>query len=127
MNHTIAAVVDEDVIIGAIASILVGPSALAALDGNGVIVDAHIASMNEDVVTNIDVDGIAARCLQDYSGREDGAVEITHMVGTIKVVGPERTVDQLDILHCNVLAVGDINQPRALFVLVGTGRIPLAA
>lgn len=55
------------------------------------------------------------------------AVEIAHVVGVVDMVGPERTVVQLDVLYSDVVAVRDIDESGALFVFVCTLRIPFSS
>ena len=47
------------------------------------------------------------------------------MVALVNMVSPEWRINQPHILHCHVLAVGNINQPWSLRILVCTLGIPL--
>ena len=67
----------------------------------------------------VDVDGVAAGRLYARGGRIDVAAEVLYVVAAVKVVRPERTVDQLDVLHVHVAAVRQVHQARAQGLEVG--------
>ena len=99
MHGSIMAVLDEYIIHRTIFRCLVCPGSLTALNGDGIIVYAHIATIHQHIVTNINVDGIAAWCLHAGSRGEDGAAQEADVVATVDVVGPERTVLNMHILQ----------------------------
>ena len=127
MHSTIGAVLDEHIIYRTIFWCLVCPGALTALDGDGIIVYAHVAAIHQHIVTNVNVDGIAAWCLHVGSRGEDGAAQEADMVATVDVVGPERTVLNMHILQGYVAGVADIDEAGTLCILVGAFTVPGAA
>ena len=98
-----------------------------SLQRHGVVVDAHVASAHQHVVAHVDVDGVARWGLQALGGRGDVGVEVAHMVAAVEVIGPERTIGKVDVLHGDVARTRDVNQSGALLILVGALGIPLAA
>ena len=127
MHSTIGAVLDEHIIYRTIFWCLVCPGSLTALDGDGIIVYAHKAAIHQYIVTDIDVDGVATWCPHATGLGEDGAIQEADVVATIDVVGPERTVLNMHILQGYVAGVADINEARALCILVGALAVPGAA
>ena len=127
VNAAIMAVFDDDVMVGTVVGILVGPGALATLEHDGIVVDAHIATVNQHILADIDVDGITARGFDARGGGKDMASEIAHILAAVEVVGPEGAVDELHVLHGHVLAVGDIDQTGTHGLEVGTLAVILAA
>lgn len=123
----VVAVLDEYVIDGTVFWGLVSPRALSALDGDGIIVDAHVAVFHQDVMADVDVDGITAGCLHATGGGEDGATQEADMVAAVDVVSPERTVLDMDILYGHIAGVADIDEAGTLCVLVGALAVPSAA
>ena len=99
MHGSIMAVLDEYIIYRTILWCLVSPGSLTALDGDGIIVYAHVATIYQHIVTNINVDGIAAWCPHATGRGEDGAAQEADVVATVDVVGPERTVLNMHILQ----------------------------
>ena len=126
VHNTVLAMLDEDVEAGAVVGIRVGPCALAALDGHGIVVDRHVTPVDEHIVAGVNIDGIAAGSLQPLGGRKDVAAEKAHVVAAVEVVGPEGAVGKGDVLHGHIVAVRQVHEPRALLVLVGALGIPLA-
>ena len=126
MHHTILAVLNENIKIRTIFGSLVRPCTLATLDCNSIIIYRHVASINNNVMTHVDVYCVAARSLEPRGGRIDVAVEIAHVVGVVEMIGPKGTVDEAHILYGDVVRVGDIDEAWALLVLVGALWIPLA-
>lgn len=124
MHSTIGAVLDEHIIYRSILWCLVCPGALTALDGDGIIVYAHVAAIYQHIVTNINVDGIAAWCPHATGWGEDGAAKEADMVATVDVVGPERTVLNMHILQGYVAGVADIDEAGTLCILVGAFTVP---
>ena len=124
MHSTIGAVLDEHIIYRSILWCLVCPGALTALDGDGIIVYAHVAAIYQHIVTNINVDGIAAWCPHATGWGEDGAAKEADMVATVDVVGPERTVLNMHILQGYVAGVADIDEARTLCILIGALAVP---
>ena len=119
MHSTIGAVLDEYIIYRTVLRCLVCPGSLSALDGDGIIVYAHVAAFHQNIVTDINVDGVAAWCPHATGRGEDGAAQEADMVATVDVVGPERTVLDMHILQGYVAGVADIDEARALCILVG--------
>ena len=68
MHHAILAVLDEDIKIRTIFGSLVRPCTLATLDCNSIIIYRHVASVNNHIMTYIDVNSITARSLQSLCG-----------------------------------------------------------
>ena len=99
MHGSIMAVLDEHVIYRTILWCLVSPGSLTALDGDGIIVYAHVAAIYQHIMADINVDGIAAWCPHATGRGEDGAAQEADMVATVDVVGPERTVLDMYILQ----------------------------
>ena len=124
VHSAVFAVLDEHVVDGTVLRGLVCPCPLAALDSDGIIVHAHVASFHQHVVAHVDVDGIAAGGFDVTGGGEDGAAQEAHMVATVDVVGPEGTVLDAYILQGHVAGVGDVDEAWALGVLVGTLAVP---
>ena len=94
----------------------------------------HIAALDQHVGTDVNVDGVGRWCTAlRVAGPhvlrrcKDIAVQVTHMVTLVDMVGPEGRIDQTDILNGDILRVGDVGQSRALGVLVRTLGVPLAA
>ena len=127
MYHSITAVLDEDILVWTILRSFVCPGAFPAFYGYGIVVDAHITTIHEHIVAYVDVNGVATRRLHTFGGSVDMTVEEAHVVGTIEMVGPERTVLQTYILDGDILAVRYIYQARTLGVFISTLWIPLAA
>ena len=75
-------------------------------------------------MTDIDVDGIAAWCSHATGRGEDGAAQEADVVATVDVIGPERAVLEVYILQGYVAGVADIDEARALCILVGTLSVP---
>ena len=125
VHPTIMAILDDHVVVGTVVGILVGKRALTTFHGDGVVVHVHIASMNQHVMADVDVYGIRAGALHTLCRRVDEAVEVFHSFALVEMVGPERTVHELYVLHSHILGVGYIDQPGALFVLVGACPVPL--
>ena len=98
MHLAVLAVLDEDIIYRSVLRHLVSPSSLATLDGNGIIVYVHVATIYQYVVAGIYVDGIAARCSQPLGWSKDVTIEVAHVVAVIDVGRPEWTVLDMYIL-----------------------------
>ena len=125
--EAVAAVLDQHPLGDAVFGQGVGPGALAALEHHRVVVDLKAAALDQHVGADVQVDGVGAGGLDRAAGRKDPAVQVPHMVAAVEVVGPEVGVLQLHPRHQHVGAVGEVNQPRALLVLVGAVGVPAAA
>ena len=79
VHFTVCAVLNDHVMVGAVVWVFVCPCALASLHSHGIVVDAHIASVYEHVVANVNIDGIAAGCLDTRCGRIDIATYISNI------------------------------------------------
>ena len=75
-------------------------------------------------MTYVDIDSITAWCLHSTGRSEDGASQEANMVATIDVIGPERTVLDVDILYGHMARITDIYEAWTLGILVGTLAIP---
>ena len=127
----VTAVLNDNAFSGTVGLVLIGPGALATFDNNGIVVDMHEAAINEYVVANININGIARRCSSlgifgpdIFRRRIDVTVKVAHMVTPVDMVRPYRRVDEVYILNGDVLTVRHIGQSGALGILVGTLRIP---
>ena len=132
MHLTVATVLYNDTLAGSVGGVFVGPCSLAALEHHSIIVDVHIAPVNKDVGTNVDVESIARRCSATrirgkdvLRGGEDVTTQVSHVVTTVEVVRPHGGVDKTHILNGDVAGVGDIHKSWALRILVGALRVPL--
>ena len=126
MHAPITAVLNDDIVVGTVGGIPVSPSPFSAFQCHGIIIDVHITSPDEDIMTGVDVNRIRTRCLYPLRRRKDRAVEKPTMVTPIDMVGPKRTVDEVNILNGNILAMGDVSQPGPLRILVRALPVPLA-
>ena len=127
MHGSIMAVLDEHIIHRAILWCLVCPGSLSALDGDGIIVDTHLTAIYQYIVADINIDSIATWCLHAGSRGEDGTTQEADVVAAVDVIGPERTVLNMHILQGYVAGVADIDEARALCILVGAFAVPGAA
>ena len=92
----IGTVLDDDVRVGTVGGIFVGPCTLSALEHDSIVVDMHVAAVNQHVLTDVEVDGIAAGCATlggyrcDILGRGvDEASEVSDILAAVEVIGPE--------------------------------------
>ena len=97
MHLAVYAVLDNDVRTGAIVRVLISPRALAALQHNGVIVHVHVTAMNQHILADIKVDGIARRSTAlGVNGRHilcgsiDETAQVSHILATVEVIRPKR-------------------------------------
>ena len=120
-------ILHEDVLIGAVVGIFVGPGALAALEADGVVIDRDAAALDQHVGAGVQVHAVRAGRTDRGDGGEEPEIQDLDMVGLVDVAGPERGVLQDGVGEDHVGAVRNVQQARALLVLVGAGRIPLAA
>lgn len=125
--ETIRAVFYDDVGISSVVRVFIRPGAFAAFQGDGVIVDGHVAVLYQYVAAYIDVDGIRARCFYRLFGREDIQIQQLYMVAFVKVGGPEGRIDEAHSRELHVIAVGDMDQARTQFLHIGALRVDLAA
>ena len=72
----------------------------------------------------VDIDSITTWCTHTTGRGEDGASQEADMVATIDVVGPERTVLDVDILYGHMARIADIYEAWTLCILVGTLAVP---
>ena len=108
---------------------IIRPRSFASLHGYSIIVDLHITATDEDVVHHIEVDGIGRRSFVGFrfgKGEDADALQ-TDVMAVVDMCGPESGVLQTHVLDAYVLAVADIEKPRALLVLVGAFGVPLTA
>lgn len=70
MHLAISAILHHNVIVWSIVRVFIGKRSLASLQHNCVVVDAHIASAYQYVVTIVYVNGVAAGCLYARSRRK---------------------------------------------------------
>ena len=90
MHFAVSAVLDNNVRAGTVIIVLVSPCALAAFQYYSIIVDVHIASVNEYVFANIEVNSIARRSTPlGINGRNilrwriDKTSQVAHVLATI--------------------------------------------
>lgn len=127
MNSTIVAVLNQYIIYRTILWGLVSPSALATLDGDGIIIDVHIATIYQHIMAYINIDGIAAGGFHSFCRCEDGTIQETDVVAAVDMIGPEWAVLDMSILDCHVAGIGNVDEARALCILIGALAIPGAA
>ena len=141
MAETILAILDNDIPVLTVSNAFrwylhpriffhegIGVRTFTALYSHGIIINGHIAVLYQYVLHHVKVDGIGGRTFGIVGSAEavNPASEEFHVLGIIYVVSPESGVLEVHALNLNVLAVGDIDEARALLVLVSAGFVPFA-
>lgn len=126
MHLAISAVLHDDVIVRTIVRVFIGKRSLASLQHYGIVVDAHIASAYQYVVTVVYVNGVATWRLYARSWCKDIASDVFNMVTAVKMICPESTVYQSYVLHLNVGAMRQIYKTRTQSLKIGAVGIKLA-
>ena len=90
--------------------------------------------MDEHVLTHVEVDGIGAGAAalgvdgrHALGGGVDEAAQVAHVLAAVEMVSPEGRVDNLHVLHGDVLRVRNIDIARAQGFQIGTVAVELAA
>ena len=112
MNHTVTAVFYNDIMIRSVIRILVSPDTLTTFQHDGIIIDRHITSVNEDIITIINIYSIAARSFHPCSRSINVYVEVFYTLAAIDMIRPEATVNGTYAADSNILAIRDIEQTR---------------
>jgi len=86
------AVADQNVHIRAVGGVGIGVRAFTPLEGDGIVVDLHVAAVDQDMGAGVEVDGVGAGGLDGFHGREDVQVDELCVVAFIEVGGPEARI-----------------------------------
>src|SRR5574344_1302424 len=106
MNDTVAAILDNNVIIRTVCRVLVHPRPFTALEYDGIIVDRHITSMYKHIRAIVYVDGIAAGCLHTRCWSIDIHIKHLHTLTAVDMVSPEPGINGADTADRDILAMG---------------------
>ena len=120
----VMAVFDQDALIYAVLGLMICPGTFAALEHDTVIIDMNVAVSDDNVGADIQINGICAGRFHGLIGRIDATVEETDIPAAVEVISPEHGILQVKVRHGDMLTVGNIDQARALFILVGAGGVP---
>jgi len=88
------AVADQNVHIRAVGGVGIGVRAFTPLEGDGIVVDLHVAAVDQDVGAGVEVNSVGAGGLDGFHGREDVEVDELCAVAFVEVGGPESRVLQ---------------------------------
>lgn len=126
MAEAEGAVADQDVLVGAVGGVGIGVRSFASLEGDGIVVDLHIAVVDQDVGAGVEIDGVGAGGLHRFHGRKDIQVDEPGVMAFIKVGGPEACILEAYIADEHRVAVLDEDQAWAGDLQVGALGIFLA-
>ena len=124
---TICTVFYDDIGIAAVIGVFIRPRAFTAFQGYGIVIDGHIAVLNQYVAAYIDIDGVTARRFYRSGGSENMEIQQLDVIAAVDMRSPERRVHETYSGDLHIVAVGDVEQTGTQLVHVGAFRDNLPA
>ena len=120
-------ILDDYIPVTAVVRILVRQRPFSTFQGDRVVVYRHVAVLDMDVGTHINIHGIGAGCLDRFLGREDMEVKQLHPFAFIEMGGPKGGVNQSYSRNLHVFAVRDIDEAGPQLLDISAVRVYLPA